>query len=106
MAELPAEIRSRQACMGAVLEAVSTSSLPSSDAMSVMRDDMKLGAWRDSGSPLEGRWTDVVADGSWKVGEVEVVIIWFGAFRVKAGVVVTSRAPEAKRQGVMRRNVG
>ncbi len=70
-----------------------------------MRDDMTLGARRDSGSPLEGRWRDVLADGSWKVGEIEGIMLWFKAFRDQAGVVVTSRAAEAKRQGVMRRNV-
>lgn len=61
--------------MGAILVAASTSSLPVSDAMSVIRDDVTLGAWRDSGSPLDGRWKEVLANVSGKVEEVEEVII-------------------------------
>ena len=73
--------------MGAVLVAVSTSPSPSSDAMSVMRDDMILGAWRDSGSPLDGRWKEVVADGSGKVKDAEEVMLWFRALPGAAGFV-------------------
>ena len=63
--------------MGAILIAASTSSLLVSNAMSVTRDDMTLGAWCDSGSPLDGRWKELLANGSGKVEEVEGVIIEF-----------------------------
>lgn len=75
--------------------------------MSVMRDDMTLGAWRDSGSSLNGRWKVVLADGSCKAEEVKEVIVWLRALRSESTLRKEKpRTLDAKRQGVMRRNVG
>lgn len=74
--------------------------------MSVMRDDMTLGAWRDCGSSLNGRWKVVLADGSCKAEEVKEVIVWLRALRGESKLrEESSRNLDAKRQAVMRRNV-
>lgn len=78
------EIRVLGCSIGAVLSATSPS--PSSDAMSVMRDEMTLGAWCDSGTALGGIGKELLAGESWRAEFVGEVIVSLNVVPVQSGL--------------------